>query len=167
MQFTQEELNIIDEVMNSKELIDLDLLDSLIKKTERLVEHSLLYRGVCNTENRKLNLLMVGDTFKMERPMSFTPLITTAEDFATETYHTYKVISVKPTKPCMNYYEHAIDRVVSKDYDNPTTRLSLYAILADEKECIYKTGTEMILTDIEEAISSNGDKIEIYHFELI
>ena len=167
MQFTPEELNIIDEVMNSQEHIDMSILNGLIEKTERLVHHEALYRGVSKREGRKLDTLIVGDSFVVERPMSFTPLQSTAEDFATDVYATGKIIAIKPTKPCMNYYEHAIDRVVSKEYDNPTTRLSLYAMLADERECIYKTGTTMILDEIEEVYACNGDLIEIYKFSLI
>lgn len=166
MEFTNEELKIIDSIAGSKTDICLKSLDALIRKTQKLVEHTVLYRGLSIEESQMMDCLIAGDSFVTERPTSFTPDIAIAQDFATEVYRTGKLIQIIPTRPCMNYYEHAIDWFSAKEYDSPSTRLQMYAMLADERECIYTSGTEMTLIEIEETKALTGDEIRIYKFSL-
>lgn len=164
---TQEDKEIISSIMNAKAGASMSNLDSLIMKTERTPKHDVLYRGVCNTELRKLSTMGLGDVLEINRPMSFTPSIVCAEHFTSEVYHTDAIIQINADKPCMNYYELAIDYVNALPEDHFTeesnSRLDYYVMLADEMEHIYKSGTVFQLSHIEDT----DEGIKIYHFNVL
>lgn len=176
MNYTNEELLLIEEIMQEKKDLDLNAIDELIHKTKTMVCHRFLFRGVCNTEHRKLEKMLVGDVFEMERPTSFTPDISIAYNFAAYSYHTNIIIKIKPTRPCMNYYEHAVDYVANLPEDkvfhnldgDKCLKFDILRLLADERECIYNSGCKMVLEDIEEMPDAfYGEDIKVYYFSLI
>lgn len=173
---TNEDKQLISNIMTTKAGASMLNLDSLIESTEKIPSHDVLYRGVCNTELRKLLEMGLGDTLELNRPMSFTPSLVCAEHFTNEVYHTGAIIQVAASRPCMNYYELAVDYINDlteeefEDFaeDETITKLDYYVMLADEMEHIYKSGTILRLSSIEEtSVPERNDTMKIYHFEIV
>lgn len=170
---TEKDLDVIHAIMHSKGDVNNNDIDSLILKTQKPTQFERLYRGVCNTERRKLLDLEVGSILELNRPTSFTTSIYCAEHFSSEVYHTGIVIELHcENSVCMNYYQHAVDYISGLDeeffLDNKSpeanSRLDYYVMLADETEQIFHSETKYKLIEIESDKNAYGEDIKIYHF---
>lgn len=167
--FSKEDIDVIRDIMNSKSESINERLDSLILKTQEATPLERLYRGVCNTERRKLKHLTIGDIFQLNRPTSFTESIVCAEHFCSEVYHTGIIIELHTQNAlCMNYYGYAVDYISSLPdefflSDNKNSRLDYYVMLADEKEQIFHSQTKLKIFDIETENNNEQQEITIYH----
>lgn len=159
--FTHDEEMLLLSLMDSKDGLDMVALDRIIDRCGEECPYNELYRGISARQLKEVQTLGVGDTIVTRRPMSFTPNGEIAANFADEVYHTDAVFLIKTPSTCFHYYPVAVDMLQKHKQDGIFQSMIM---LADERECLYQTGTTFKLVDIEKDPVHNH--ITVYTLEV-